>query len=61
LRRWFTDRDLAAIAIEPALLRDREAGWSECLDEKSVSPCRTLDNQYCVHHTVVYLIRYAIL
>jgi hypothetical protein len=31
------------------------------LAEKSVSPGRSLDKRCCVHHTVVYLIRYAML
>ena len=38
-----------------------DAACSGLLTEKSVSTGRSLDNECCVNHTVVYLIRYAIL
>ena len=57
---WQTGKP-AAIATESAPQWGRETTRSMCLEEKSVSPSRTLDNQCCAHHTVVYLIRYAIL
>jgi len=60
------------VADAKAVSRDKRGGWEALrpglgdawkpsLTEKSVSTYRSLDNQCCVHHTVVYLIRYAIL
>ena len=53
---------------EPALVpdemgRSRRVGDASLvpLAEKSVSPGRTLDKRCYFHHTVVYLIRYAML
>jgi hypothetical protein len=46
---------------EEALSWRRGDAPSSSLTEKSVSTYRSLDNTCCVYHTVVYLIRYAIL
>jgi len=54
-------REPAVVSVESMSSLPPDATCSWCLTEKSVSPCRTLDKWCYVHHTVVYLIRYAIL